>query len=1708
MNVLEQWAQEADLEQWAHEANSEQVRSETQPVPQTPSAWDTAFSGSKYVPYFGLLGLSQWVLPPETFEKPVAEIPQGVANVIGESMFGLAPRIAKAVLPKEYSQAIPEVAGEAVKSVAEAALTPKYAPLTALSLVPGGAELAAPIFAGMGLEALPESIRALVQAETPKERVGAAVQTGLNVGMAAAPVLLRGGRAGGRVEPSATVETGAPGIPGAPRMIEGPVIDIAPAPPALPPGGRPILPPMGRQFDVTPRGAAVDVSQLTAGEIEAFRRASAFAGRPPIPARKPIIVGPPSIQPEPSPAPPAAEVPAELPAEKPLTAPEAGATETGVKTTAEARSVWDMLGELGYTYEEIKAMRPETRERLAQQPAAPAAPAEGAADVSTLAKESGQAGTVASVESIRGRFSEDEIRNAFAAYQMLRYGVKQSNKPGVKSIQFAQFAKALNEGNPYALAAIEQTRKGAPNAQVQKPEAGPIPAVESVAPEQRAAVQAEAGIAQRGGEGEAPPSAVALKGGGERGQEAQGLQEVAKPEAAAGPKQPAAAAEPPAPTGPAKAKEPTTLAEQAPSGVTPPAEPSPPATPQGAGPSVMPAKAATNVTAPISETGATTIKGENAQKGKYYEIVWTPKYVTPKTFRGVIYKDAATGGNGVVGFFGDEGKPHLLFANELELKELPITEAESKRRLDAGFKQSWDYVLSGQFAKDWQAAMEDFNNIFEGWRNAGRIRQGAKSKIQEEIELIKKKGAANATPEQRVLFTNADPYLSGTTPEKVKAYADKLGVIYEYSDLVENQPTPPDPAGTGTGQTGGAKRGKTLKEIREELDAGGQQEGGFINPQILQDIADFGRTLYRKGVQFYQWSSRMLEALGDKVLPYLKRAFDMIARPKRIPHQAVDAIAALPEFEPYNTAMTKFVKPFGAGRLPVLGRLIDPNAGIHDPVTKALNLRQIETHGLGDSIASSVHEEIKGRLSSVFQVDQAGDMNVQRTRPGQSLKMSDVFEGLQRDPTSYRLTADQRRAYAEIITPILRRMAVLKRAYGILEDPSGTYFMRYVTKMPDRIEMFTPPTRGGGPGAKQSFQKTRTFDTEQEGWDWGAEYERDVEARLVAGIRGMYKAIADKRMANNPVFAGTTYQSLLADLRSAYGAVKTPEQIEQMAKNIAARRSVNVPAFYGRLLEPEVADTLNKMFAASQSTMRRWIASRNSDIKGLVLAYDFGVGQLQGLVFGARHPLAWAKAQGQAMRAFLSPEIFPVYVRENLDIIREMAQNASSVGRLPEMMGGLEPGQFLTKARVLGAPGRMFARQFQTFLDVAKIEAYKAWRNVTPPDQRLAVIRTIESQLSLGRMESGGMADRQALIERLLLLASSYYRGSVNLIAAMAEPGVSGRIARQSMSAYWGSAVAGFVGVGLAIGMTWDEIVKRLNPANSSFLMWTTAGEEGRTTNIGLGGMQKSIVRFFAKAISTTAKNPENWKSLSSEKNPVVNFYRAHSAPLINLGWTAFGGRDFMGNESDIGSLGGGLIPLTAQQALFRQPGEPPASSAEIIGQFLGLSAWTESIRNQFIREREELSQSKYKGAYASLPLWQQVEVTKELQAKPVFAHKQKMDAKLIGLAIKSDAQRQARVNAGLTEPNREKLAPFGVVLPSYDASLKLNGVQFPLTEQQQQRYEALIIEQYNNAVANLNTNKLQSIPADDRQDELLKALKPYRDEAKKRLLQELQSRK
>src|SRR3990167_403400 len=753
---------------------------------------------------------------------------------------------------------------------------------------------------------------------------------------------------------------------------------------------------------------------------------------------------------------------------------------------------------------------------------------------------------------------------------------------------------------------------------------------------------------------------------------------------------------------------------------------------------------------------------------------------------------------------------------------------------------------------------------------------------------------------------------------------------------------------------------------------------------------------------------------------------------------------------------------------------------VKDAVTRSVATWFVERHGIAEAIASAVGLEIQGKVNKVFKVAKDGDLNVGRTVATQSLKPSDVFEALQKDPAAYVLADEQRQVLDTTISPLLKRMGVLSRQYkligpGTKNDP---YFMRgHALKLDSEGEPIRRAAGGTSAMARQPFQKARVFEiSEKQGWDAGFAYETDLEKRLVTGVRQLYRGIADKRLLKDPTIGARSRQGhrqqqleYFAD-RIVAGEVST-KGFEAIVKSQIQKGTVFQPSLDRYVFPSDVAQVLNQEFASERSRLRQ-VAEWNSFLKAIRLGHDLGVSQIQLLPTFFRRPDFWARAVGLSFAEMVKPGTFAKFVNkpEHQPTVRQLAQLGSAVGRLEEFISGAK-GHIIQKIPGLKVLTPAFARQFQTGLDVAKILWFESLRkgaikNQVPQEEWLKLARTAETLVLSGRMEAAGVSAKRALTERVLLMAPSYYRASLHFIAGMAETQPQ---SRKALLTTMGTFIAGqamfYYAVGKALGMDDDDLKRRMNPSQSDWMTWRVSREGGSALNIGFGGIFKSIMRLFVTTIQATIDDPKWIADWSLDKNPLMRWYRSHSSPAVGSLINLVFGENFLGKPTGLLDLIKTVPPLWLEN-LGRE--KPPISAEELVGEFLGLSAYPESYGKTRSFFTAQAVKELYPGRrFEQLNQGERLQVDRQVSKVMTTVSKDPLSGSAT-YAVQKQVERTETLRTELPKVIQKALEDVNLPLPGYQASLQRKGQTVRLTEAEGERLFELMKVEYIKALTPL----------------------------------------
>lgn len=848
------------------------------------------------------------------------------------------------------------------------------------------------------------------------------------------------------------------------------------------------------------------------------------------------------------------------------------------------------------------------------------------------------------------------------------------------------------------------------------------------------------------------------------------------------------------------------------------------------------------------------------------------------------------------------------------------------------------------------------------------------------------------------------------------------------------------------------------------------------------------------------------QPLGITPSPLLQKVIEYFRprEPGQTPEVRIDTEHRVPRLQPYEAEKQIASAPQGMARVPVLGKLVDARYAAQEPVDQAIIARAYST-SKGNTFAA-LWAETQNRFADLFPVDK--DTGTFALANGERGYLSDVIEAEMAKPGSQPISEGQRSWIRNEWEPLKNDVEAMLREEGVKEvalDEGETvqvenpYFPRPAVGKQTVEE--APTSVGGGkqiPGAKPFFLKKRLYETEAEGATGKQKviYDPDPISRVSRYISGAYRAVADKRLANDPSLGGKTaverYQLAREQHEPALNQLTGDALVEfeaQLRENAAhpiwlKEATVNLgPAFTGKIYPIEAAQKLQRAYGESSHNWVRNAQTVTDAAKAMKLTADMSAPFTQGLAMMFRHPARWAKAASKSYVSLLKDDVVAKVLEnpEYLQAAQEFTQSGGSFLRLQDFMAGAEAGKFATRLPGLGPIIERTGRAYGTFLDLAKLELWRAWGKGAPKEQWPAIAESIENTLFMGRMEQAGLNPGRALGERLMLMAPAYYRGAGGLVATAFQNGVSGKMTRQALASYASGIALTSIASYMLLGLSEEEIERRLNPSSGKFMKVPVMSGDGTNVEVGLGNILSSVVRLLGESVEY--HNSDKPIDTGVEQNPYLRFLRAKAAFLPSLGISAATGRDYFGNQTTIKkSLVEAFTPLVIGQLFHNEKASIPQRLEDALFSFFGLQSYPEDKRGLFVRERESLSQSKFKKDYEALSYPQKAVVTKELQGQERFK-RDDPTPKQIEAAFARDIERLTRLKAGLTDENRKRIETLGVKIPGYQNTLSVNGVTVPLTEKETERYEGILIEEYNRTIGRLNVGNLEKLPMARRQD-------------------------
>jgi hypothetical protein len=307
---------------------------------------------------------------------------------------------------------------------------------------------------------------------------------------------------------------------------------------------------------------------------------------------------------------------------------------------------------------------------------------------------------------------------------------------------------------------------------------------------------------------------------------------------------------------------------------------------------------------------------------------------------------------------------------------------------------------------------------------------------------------------------------------------------------------------------------------------------------------------------------------------------------------------------------------------------------------------------------------------------------------------------------------------------------------------------------------------------------------------------------------------------------------------------------------------------------------LDKIFEDNGIQPFKFVSDLNDAIRLMKTTYDFGAAMIQGLPTLMRDPEAWGFSFGMSVRAFKDDGVRAAYVARNKDWIIEAIENGVHLGST-EWTQSMERGGWFAKLAVVGqtnpspivrvgtGPLRQFYRftgrfqsSFDTFLDLARLENYKALRGTamrSKDPKALSSLADFVNKLT-GTTDSSllGVGATQRQFESALVMFSPRYtRATVALLGDMVRGGLRGSEARIAIGRLFaGQAILHIAGAASL------DVEPNLIPGTAEFLKLPINGQL-----IGFGGKPNALLNLGIDLVQQLAgDNPEGlftWNMIS-----------------------------------------------------------------------------------------------------------------------------------------------------------------------------------------------------------------------------------------------------
>ena len=358
--------------------------------------------------------------------------------------------------------------------------------------------------------------------------------------------------------------------------------------------------------------------------------------------------------------------------------------------------------------------------------------------------------------------------------------------------------------------------------------------------------------------------------------------------------------------------------------------------------------------------------------------------------------------------------------------------------------------------------------------------------------------------------------------------------------------------------------------------------------------------------------------------------------------------------------------------------------------------------------------------------------------------------------------------------------------------------------------------------------------------------------------------------------------------------------VEEAVKRAPGVAWLDHPAFAGRLFPEEVVASIRQAMSPQTSEWLRQVSNISGALRMLTAALDVSAPFIQGLPVLGYDPALWSRATWRHLRTFVDPKVHSRYLlKHEAEIADFSLQHGGFMGGSEwfEAMGQIQ-GLIRKGSGLFGWEGnaptwvlrQTYGRAeaaWGAFGDVSRIELWGAMKPLARNSGDLYNIAQMINKMT-GVSSSRGLgisATQRSFESAFVFFAPRYTRAGFALIGDFFKGGISGQVARTSLTRLMTGGLAMYAGICWALGQQ-----PQLDPRYGTF-MSIQIGDH----RVGIGGFMISFARFAADLGYTAATTPGDLFSKSRRDNPFLKFLYGKTSPVTSFGVDMITQKDFLG---------------------------------------------------------------------------------------------------------------------------------------------------------------------------------------------------------------------